>query len=343
MTRQLILRSSLVLLCLLAGCNQKQVDPSPTYTIVNNGNGGVTSITDTQDKVPLNMAQAVPSVSGETYPANMPLLFFLDDKVYLSSIQNNFVVKVDGVIVGGTISVNPAANGYAILTFSPVTPFKGGQTIEVTLKEGMQDDGGNGFYSDFVLTYTTSSGSGESFDANKGFEAGTAGTVFVGDGAVLTGTQGSIAPQSGNRFGAITSGSKLVSTGTAAGNASSTMILGPINTSLTALTFNYNFISAEFNDYVGTKFDDTAMFTVYGPKGAYSTFINSVNTIAYANQKITYPGMPDGGDSYVGATGWQSKRFTFNDVGSPAFVVYTVTDVSDTRLSTILAIDNLSY
>ncbi|WP_375448521.1 hypothetical protein [uncultured Fibrella sp.] len=342
MKKQLFIRFSLLILVLVASCKQK-VDPEPTYTIVNNGNGGVTTITDTKDKTALDMAQAVPSVSGATYPANMPLLFFLDDKVYLTSIQNNFVVKVDGVIVGGTISVNEAANGFAILTFSPKVPFKGGQTIEVTLKDGMQDDGGNGFYTDFVLTYNTSAGAVDSFDTNKGFESGSTGVVFVGDGGVLTGTVGSISPQSGNRFGAITSGSRLVSTSTAAGDASSTMILGPINTSLTSLSFNYNFISAEFNDYVGTQFDDTAMFTVYGPKGAYSTFVNSVNTIAKNNNKVTFPGMPDGGDSYVGATGWLSKKYTFNDVGSPAFVVFTATDVSDTRLSTILAVDNLSY
>jgi len=335
-----------IIVILAYGCQKDKNDtPAPKYTIVNNGGAGTTSITDTEDDVSLEVAQAVPSVSNETYPKNISIMFFLNDKVYLNSLKDNFVVTVNGTIVGGTIYVNEASNGFAILIFTPTKEFEAGKEIQVILKTGIQDDGGNGFETDYILTFTTTAGSTADFDDNTSFENGEQGVTFIGDGAILNGTQGSVSPTNGSKFGAITSGDMLISSGYAIGGASSMMILGPINTGISSLSFDYNFISSEFNDYVGSIFDDCAVITICGPNGAYSALVASVNTIGYDgnSQCLNFAGLPDAGDSYAGYTGWKHKTFSFGNVGQPAYVIFTVTDVSDQIYSSALAIDNIGF
>ncbi len=344
-----LLKSLFILLILFTlGCKKKDDSSNtenPTYTIVNNGNAGSSSISDTEDETALDVAQAIPSVSGETYPVNIPIMFFLNDKVYLNSIIDNFIVKVDGTVVGGTIYVNEASNGFAVLIFTPTKEFGANKLIIVTLKKEILDDGGNGFPSDYVIQFYTESIASGSFDSNKGFENGTAGVTFIGDGTVLSGTHGSVSPLGGTKFGAITSGDALISDGSAIGGASSMMILGPINTSISNLSFYFDFISAEFNEYVNSIFDDCAVVTITGPNGTYSGSITSVNTLGTGNntQCINFDNMPDDGDAYAGHTGWVNKTFSFTNVGSPAFIIFTVTDVSDEILSSVLTIDNISF
>lgn len=318
------------------GCKKEDPPPpEPTYTIVNNGDAGVTSITDVGDQVPLEIVQAVPSVSGASYPLSVPIMFFFDDKIYLNSLEDDFIVEQNGTTVGGTITINEAANGYAILTFTPSQAFSADADITITIKKDVEDDGGNGLVEDYILTFTTIAGSTQSFDTNKSFESGTTGVFFMGDGAVLSG------------FGVITSGSQLVSSNSAIGGASSLMLLGPINTALTSLTFQYDFGSSEFNEYVGSEYDDVAVITIYGPKGSYSAIITSVNLIGTNNFQNTgsggFAGLPDAGDNYAGHTDWVSKTYSFSNVGTPAYIIFTVTDVSDHIYSSALAVDNISY
>ena len=328
------------------GCKEKEEPPppEPTYTIVNNGDAGVTSITDVGDLEPLEIVQAVPSVSGASYPLSIPIMFFFNDIIYLNSLEDDFTVEQNGTTVGGTITINEAANGYAILTFTPSEPFSPDADITITIKKDVEDDGGNGLVEDYILTFTTIAGSTLSFDTNKSFESGTTGVFFMGDGAVLSGAQGSVSPADGSNFGVITSGDLLVSSNSAIGGASSLMLLGPINTELTSLTFQYDFASAEFNEYVGSEFDDIAVITVYGPLNSYSVVMTSVNVIGTANTQSTgFAGLPDNGDNYAGHTGWLSKTYNFPNVGTPAYIIFTVTDVSDHIYSSALAVDNISY
>jgi hypothetical protein len=330
------------MLLTLFGCEED--DQRASYTIINNGSAGTSAIDDLDDNEPLAVAQAVPSVSNTTYPKDITIMFFLNDKVYLNSIKENFIVKVNEVIVGGTLYINEASNGFAILTFIPSTEFKAGQEVEVIIKSTMQDDGGNGFLSDFVLTFMTSSGSSAYFDSNKSFESDDQGILFIGDGAVLSGNHGSVGPTNGQKFGAITTGTKLISSGSAIGGASSMMILGPINKGLSSFKFDYNFISSEFNDYVGSIYDDCVIVTISGPNGAYSKMLTSVNTIGNNNsQCYNFAGLPDQGDSYAGYTNWISSSLSFSNVGNPAFIIFTVTDVSDEIYSSALVIDNVIF
>lgn len=377
MNRKLLLAAGILWSVLFGACdknddNAKGQEEAPTsYNVITNGNAAVTSITqEDNDHMPLQIVQTIPSFSnmsvasvkstsprrstttksvqtrvGETgtFPANLPIMFFFDDKIYLNSVEDNVVIKADGQQIYGTIVINEGSNGYAILTFTPWAEFQVNSRIEIEVKTGLQDKNGNSMAADFNLIYEVSPKAEGEFSGNKGFENGTSGILFIGDGSILDGTHGSIAPWEGSKFAAISSGDGLVSSGYAIGEATSTMILGPINSKIGTLSFQYDFISAEFNEYVDSEYDDVAMITVSGPKGAYSEFLTSVNRVRYDNQTFTGLGMPDDGDEYAGHTGWQGRQITLDDVGTPAYITFIVTDVSDHIYSSILAIDNLNY
>lgn len=319
-------------------------NPEAVYNIVNNGNGGVTSINDANDSEPLEVVQAVPSVQNSDYPKSMPIVLFFNDKIYLNSLETGFEVMQNGQKIGGTVSINEGANGFAILTFSPSEIFASNATIELSLI-GVKDDGGNeidgGIYQ---LVYQTNNQNTGSFDGNGDFSS-SEGVLFIGDGAIMNGNQGCVSPVTGSGFAAITTGDALISSGSAIGGASSMMILGAIEESFTSVSFSYNFLSTEFNEFVDSEFDDSVIVTVIGSEGAYSEFITSVNTVGIDGntQCEGFPGIPDTGDDYAGATGWINKTINTGNIGTPAYVIFLVTDVADTIYSSVLAIDNVSY
>ena len=331
------------------GCNKdddvpEEVTVLPIYQLIINGNAAVSSINDPNDDDALNIVQAVPSVSNQQYPSSMPILLFFNDKLSSNSIVPSFEVKQNGTVIGGKITINEGANGYAVLTFVPSPAFSNNASITLTITSEMQDDGGNGLANSFSLAYETISDGSGNFDSNGGFENGADGISFIGDGAIMQGSQGCVDPVSGSHFAAITTGNQLISSGSAIGNASSTMILGSLNSSISSITFMYNFLSAEFQEYVDSEFDDSVIVTLVGSNGATSEFLTSVNTIGTAGntQCVGFPNLPDAGDTYAGATGWISKTISTGSIGSPVYIILTITDVSDTAYSSVLAIDDVT-
>jgi len=256
-------------------------------------------------------------------------------------------VTQNGQVVGGTISINEGANGYAILTFVPKTMFSSNANIVLTLKSGLQDDGGNtfNFETDYTLSFQTNSQNNGNFEDNGSFENGNDGVLFVGDGAILSGVHGCVSATDSDSFAAITSGNALVSSDNAIGDASSMMILGTIDSGISSLTFDYNFLSTEFQEFVDSEFDDSVIVTVVGSEGAYSEFLTSVNIVGTEGntQCEGFAGLPDTGDDYAGETGWNSKTINFSNVGNNAFIIFTVTDVADTIYSSALTVDNVTF
>jgi len=335
-----------------AGLNEvwiKEEKISSVFTINTIGQGAVTEINDFADREPLAIVQTIPSFNDndsgnnrKSYQSNAPIVLFFNDKIHLGSIAKNINITVDNKPIDGTININEGVNGYAVLTFTPKYPLPAGKNVSVTVKKGLQDDGGNQMLNELKLSYIAEKGSDENFVNNFGFESGSKGIVFTGDGAICT-ARGDLKPFEGNHYVAISSGERIVSdNGVAIGSRSSQIQLGPIQQAFSSFVFHYDFISAEFNDYVGSKYDDNAIVTIYGPKGSYSEIITSVNKIGNKNIRFKdYSRMPDDGDSYAGHTGWQRYSMEKINVGVPAYIIFTVTDVSDKILSSILAIDAL--
>lgn len=321
-------------------------DSSPVnYVFVNNGDGGVPSVTDSEDSQSLEVVQAIPEVENTDYSKTIPIILFFNDKLYLESLEDNFEVTQNGNKIGGTVSINEGANGFAILTFAPSEPLNAGATIVLNM-DGVQDDGGNTFADGtYSLSYVTNNETGGTFDANGGFESQTAGVLFLGDGNIMTGAQGCVSAFEGNSFAAITNGDQLISAGAAIGGASSMMVLGSINEDISSVSFQYNFLSAEFQEFVDSVYDDSVIVTVIGTAGAHSEFLTSVNTVGTPNNTecLGFPSMPDNGDAYAGETGWISKTINFSNVGSPAYIIFTVSDVSDQIYSSVVAVDAITF
>jgi len=192
---------------------------------------------------------------------------------------------------------------------------------------------------DVSLSFAAERGPETEFAGNYGFELGEIGTHFVGDGAIRPAT-GSLVPFEGRYYAAISTGRRILSNNVAQDDSISKLILGPISRPFAALSFYCNFVSAEFNEYIGRGFDDIARVTVFGPRGSLTKTITSVDLVGTSNMPfIGHPGLPDGGDSYVGYTGWRNFRIENLNVGSPAHITFVINDVGDSRLSSILAID----
>ena len=335
---------------LFCACNKLSpsipLEDKTGYKVINNGTGAVESVTDQNDKTELHLVQTIPSATGDGYFANMPIMLFFDDKLILNSIYSNIEVRQDEAKVKGTIYVNETSDGFAILTFTPTVAFLPSKKIAVTIKKGLQDDGGNTMKEDASFSFLTKDISTITFDYNKDFERGPTGVSFIGDGGIMYKRAGcTVAPFQGDRYSAISTGYGICGGG-AIGGASSLMILGPITPALSTFSFQYDFISSEFNEYVDAKYkiDDAAMVTVSGPIGTYSEVLTSVKRIGInGNTQCLFPQLPDGGDTYVGHTGWQHKTLSFRNVGTPAYIIFTVTDVGDLQLSSVLAVDSVAY
>ena len=127
------------------------------------------------------------------------------------------------------------------------------------------------------------------------------------------------------------------------------MQLGPINLSAdqTSISFDYNFISAEFNEFVGSVFDDSSVVSITGPNGNITNVLTTVNLVGVDGNTecVGIDALVNGflQDGFAGETGWSNETINVSALGSPLFITFTVTDVEDTFLPSILTIDNIEF
>lgn len=326
---------------------------------VNVANGAVLAVADQEDSNPVAVIQTVPVLDdGVASSVDTPITLFFNDKLLLESLFSNIVIRQNGVQVTGTATITESSAGSAIITFVPSDRYEAGATVTLTLNggaEGVVDDGGNPLVGNsgenFEISLTTIDENVQAFDGNLSFETSTDGVVFTGDGAVVSDSLGCLVATDGTSFAAITTGSNVVSGGVASGETSSTVQLGPINLNggQGVISFDYNFVSAEFNEFVGSEFDDSAVISVTGPGGNVTNVLTTVNMVGEEGNTecstINGVGGTDdgGGDAYAGQTGWINETVNVSELGSPVFITFTVTDVSDSNLTSVLAIDNIRF
>jgi len=253
------------------------------------GTATVDTITDTSDFMPLDIKAYFPGDSSTGIDVNIPIVLFMDDKILKPSLTENYTLTANGVAKDLSLSISADAQGNAILIFKPTEALPVGAAITFTLTQLVKDDGGQPLDYDFELNFTTATTTAStSFSSNTGFESGNSGVLFSGDGAVLSGAQGGVSPASGNSFAVITTGEALVSSGYAVNGTTSVLVAGPITTAFSKLSFKADFASSEFNDFVDSEFDDTALVIIYGPDGVKAFTITSVNIAGKAgNTQVT--------------------------------------------------------
>lgn len=310
------------------------------HRVISIGNAGVMDIIETKEKKPLEIVQIVPG-QGNKVGSRGPLMVFLNERVYVPSISGNLEVVENGTPVAGTVNVLPSSGGNAILSYIPFNDFKKNSDINVRIKKGMKDSGGNTMTRDTSFQVSTGLFPDTGNDNNLGFERGTLNLAFQGDACVMKAPGGFDAPE-GRHFAAISTG-MIFTRKPALMHTTSMMTVGPINERIGELSFKYNFASAEFNDQIGSLFDDTAMLIITGTNANKVFMINSVNLAGYQKESLPYdffPGFPDTGKSN-GITGW--KEFTVKDIdiSGPVTLMFILSDVGDREFSSLLFIDDI--
>jgi len=313
---------------------------SDGLSLVNVGQAGVMTAADTNDYMPLGVVQVVPG-DGNLVGPKGPILIFLNDRVLIPSIPGRIVVEENGMPIDGTVTILPNSNGLAILSFIPRDDFLMDSEIAVMIKRGMKDDGGNPIPQDVGFSVTAGISSEGEFGKNTGFENGVMGLVFQGDGDILSASQELEAPE-GGRFAALSTGSVLTGN-QALWNATSMMTCGPVKGRLKELSFKYNFISAEFNVYVGSMFDDSALLIVSGADTNKVFMVDSINIAGYQKASLPFDslqGFPDDGH-HNGITGWKDFTVKGLDIRGPVTLTFIVSDVGDRAFSSILCVDDI--
>jgi hypothetical protein len=260
-----------------------------------------------------------------------------------------------GGSIYGTYSGEFDTDGNTILKFIPFNPLPENSTIEVTLEaeDGIEDDGGNTLYYIYEFSFITQAQAGPLSPSNFGFEGGSDGYVFSGDGAII-GTAGDIDPYGGASMAAISTGDKVVS-----GNNALGILLGGSTTSIlttgaisvpggaSTLSFYYNFVSAEFDEFIGSSFDDTFMVTVTGASSSLSQVVTSVNMYTdVQTTAVTLPASYETADFELddaSETGWMKKSIDISALGGQITASFVISDVGDGIYTTILFLDNIVF
>ena len=198
-----------------------------------------------------------------------------------------------------------------------------------------------------ILTGNSSSYLISSGIQNGGFETTSSGGSptkwqMLGDCRTLT-QLGPITPASDSRMGILSTGigSKQESdfeNGTE-GSIFYQRLRIPDNAS--TLSFKYNFVSEEYPEYIGSKFNDTFEVRVLQDgKTAVSRVLASVNTSTFSSVGgIDF----DGGDSTVGQTGWHDGSVGVSSLrGKVVTVCFMIYDEGDSIYDSAVLLDRVS-
>lgn len=181
------------------------------------------------------------------------------------------------------------------------------------------------------------------------FEAVFNGSFETGDlsGWSKTGTAsslsslGPITPQNKNghkeRFG-------YISTGPAADYISSRLSQTfNIQSGISSLpiSFDYNFLTEEYPEFVGSIFDDNVTITMKTPSGSIQTLATeSVNGSSFSSVSgIDFPG----GDNTVGMTGWKSTTVNVQVTEGAGTYQIFIEDAGDDVYDSVILIDNVRF
>lgn len=171
-----------------------------------------------------------------------------------------------------------------------------------------------------------------------GFESGQVSQAWSrsGDGRIIV-RLGASVPTEGTKMGIISTGLGF----TTSNGLVRQQFCMPANAD--TISFDWNFFSEEFMEYVGSIYQDGFTVTLAEPDGANSTllFSQTVDSIAanYPPSKVS--NSFDRGDVY--ATGWKTFTTTVPAalVGKPVVLTFSTFDVGDSAYDTAVLLDDV--
>jgi subtilisin family serine protease len=107
------------------------------------------------------------------------------------------------------------------------------------------------------------------------------------------------------------------------------------------ISFDYNFVTEEYPEWVGTIFDDKLLITLKTPSGnTVELARETVNTSSFtAIGGIDFPG----GDNTVGMTGWKPKTVNVPVTEGEGTYEIFIQDAGDDIYDSVVLIDNIRF
>ncbi|MGH8672437.1 MAG: hypothetical protein ACREUA_10460, partial [Burkholderiales bacterium] len=290
---------------------------------------------------PLNIVQTIPPQGSTAMPACAPAVFFLN-RPYLGDIKHSLHVtdasgKEYDLTVDSEVMVVKSHVGNPIVVLAPRHSYPAGAGINAQIRH--QDAAGKTMMASSVA-FTTGAGEAEGPASAMQLELGGWRFSGLGDYGLIP-ESGDVKPVQGDRMAALSTGSVLGKS--ALGGTTSILSIGPIslNSERVTLAFAYDFISSEFDDWVGKKYDDAFLVVVSGPRGAAAQLVTSVDQIGKeASTPIIFPGMPKPGELPPQQSGWQPYSISAN-VGSPTCISFLLTDVGDEKFTSVVTLGDI--
>ena len=333
---------------LFISCAGQPEENNPDY---NNVLGHFPEYTpDSSDDTPPTIKRSIPPNGAENLTSTLAIVLFFDDEINPNTINGETVqvykknFEPENKVPGEYGAILSEA-GNTILFFVSDQPLPEDETIYIRLPAaGVKDDGDEYIGSDKIIQFSTGDAI-DTVETNLGFEEGENGYRFIGDGAII-GTEGELFPSEGAKMAAISSGNYILSPNQSIANTTSVLATGTIAVppGASKLIFDYDFLSEEFDEYVDEVLDDTFIISMTGSTSLYATLVTSVNIIGQDDSR-SIPVSNTGGLSVVDAdhTGWIAKEIDISDMGSEINLFFTVSDVGDAAVDSIVFIDNIRF
>jgi len=333
-------------------------DGNGTVTSIDNALGNWPPFTpEASDSTPFGVFGTIPPDGMTGVPPTASIVIFFNDEVDPSSVSSDSVQITDnGSPVSGQFGGVLDAAGNTVLFFVPDSPFGENSTISITLPSGgvttLEDDGGNSLSTDYPFSFTTGTALASVPGSNLGFEQGLTGYTILGDGAVLTGKQGEVGPTEGQNMAGISTGEMHLSSSFSLDSTTTFLFSGSISVpqGATKMSFDFDFISEEFDEFVELGFDDFFVVAAVGPSGVFAALVASVDLVGEAASipltslgsipLIVYDVFPATTDH----TDWVTVEIpNISSLGSPIQLGFAVSDVGDAIYDTLVFIDNIRF
>ena len=286
------------------------------------------------------VVQVVPPPGARNVSLHTPLIVFMEEGFDLDDVES-FEVYVDGDLIEGDV-VEITSGSTVAIGFAPLEAY--GSAVEVSAV--LEVPGGEVSWNFHTGPYESVMAgdpnlSFEQHVTNQGIECEytyfTDNFVGFGDIAITDQTAGPTDPTDGvNRL--------LMTTGEVLGNASirgttSFVTSQPLPlVDEPTLSFDYRFLSEEFDEHVGTAHDDRFLIFAHGRAGVVLEEVASVNSIGVdGSEDAPFPGLVNSE-----ANEWDTHSMEgLNTLGADATFTLIVTDVGEPDRTTAVSVDNL--
>jgi hypothetical protein len=302
---------------------------------------------------PLSIIQVEPANGTTNNVPLAPITIYFDDKIDCTTLNDLSMAVTDttaGAPLYGQWNEELSSVGNTVLHFTVAGGFPTNSTIQVTMvsTNGITDNGGNTLSSDYTFSFTTgvlppavTDFSFEDMLLTSWNTQGDVGIVSVPNGDITAIHGAYVLGLSSDDEGA----PQLGATGAINSNYSRTSS-GPIVVPPTAtqLLFDYDFISAEFDQYVGSAYDDTFSAGISSSSRSTTVTIATVNGVGVAGSTLAnFPLLTGSDSSDEEHTGWQVGTLNLAGHTGDVVLTFSVANVGDTGFATVVLVDNIRF